>query len=798
MSNETKHLYEFGPYRLDPGRKLLLRNGDLVALTSKALEILLVLVERSEHVVTKDELMKEGWPNSFVEEANLTQHISMVRKALGETPQDHRYIVTFPGQGYRFAGGVRIVSRNGTDRVLESRFSSQIGIEQAEEFPGRPTPEPMVEGDGRRIERDDDIHPPPARSRTFWWAAVFVVSTLSIAGATFWFVSHRPTALTAKDTVVLADFANSTGDPVFDGTLRQGLSIQLEQSPFLSITSDQRIQETLKMMGLPADAKLTPAIARELCQRTGSAAVLDGSIAQIGTGYLLTLRAVACSSGESLASTEAQASDKNHVLGALGKTATEMRNKLGESLSTVQKFDTPLEQAATPSIEALKAYSLGRKAMLGSEFAAAVPFFNRAIRLHPNFAMAHARLGTCYLLLGEPTLASENTRKAYELRESVSELEKFYIESHYYQQTTGELEKARQVYELWAQSYPRDWARAAAQTTVSALSGQHDEGLVESREELRLNPVAEGYVDLLNSYLRLNRLQEAQSAVEEMQAKKFDSPFLRAILYKLCFLQNDPAGMSQQVAWAAGRPGAEDALLGLETETSAYSGRLGRARDLSRQAVVSAKRAEEPELAAGYEAAAALREALFGNPAEASQRAGEALELSNSADVQSLSALALSIAGDTARVETLADALDNRFPEHTVVQSYYLPTLRARLALIRNDPSRAIEALQAAAPYELSSSGALYPVDVRGETYLVAHRGNEAAAAFQKILDHRGIVVNAPIGALAHLGLGRAYALSGDKTRAKIAYQDFLTLWKDADPDIPVLKQAKAEYAKLN
>jgi eukaryotic-like serine/threonine-protein kinase len=798
MSNETKHLYEFGPYRLDPGRKLLLRNGDLVALTSKALEILLVLVERSEHVVTKDELMKEVWPNSFVEEANLTQHISMVRKALGETPQDHRYIVTFPGQGYRFAGGVRIVCQNGTDRVLESRFSSRMGIEQTEEFPGRSTPEPLVAGDGRRRERDDDVHPAPARSRTFWWAAVFAVFTLSIAGGTFWFVSHRPTALTAKDTLVLADFANSTGDPVFDGMLRQGLSIQLEQSPFLSITSDQRNEQTLKMMGQPADAKLTPAIARELCQRTGSAAALNGSVAQIGTGYLLTLRAVNCSSGESLASTEAQARDKNHVLDALGKTAAEMRNKLGESLSTVQKFDTPLEQATTPSLEALKAYSLGRKGMASSEWAVAVPFFQRAIRIDPNFSMAYARQGTCYRMLGEPNLSSENSRKAYELRENVSELEKFYIESHYYQQATGELEKARQVYELWAQSYPRDWGRASAETAVSAMLGQGDEGLAESREELRLNPTGEGYSDLLYFYLALNRLDEAQSAVEEMQAKKFDSPFLRARLYKLRFLQDDTAGMSQQVVWAVGRPGAEDALLRLEAETAAYSGRLGRARDLSRQAIVSVKRAEEPELAAGYEAAAAFREALFGNPAEARERAGEALDLSNSADVESLSALALSIAGDAVRAETLADDLDKRFPENTIVQSYYLPTLRAQLALSGNDPSRAVEVLQAAAPYELSSSGALYPVYVRGESYLAAHRGKEAAAEFQKILDHRGIVVNAPIGALAHLGQGRASALSGDKTRAKIAYQDFLALWKDADPDIPVLKQAKAEYAKLN
>jgi eukaryotic-like serine/threonine-protein kinase len=580
--------------------------------------------------------------------------------------------------------------------------------------------------------------------------------------------------------------------------LRQGLSIQLEQSPFLSITSDQRNEQTLKMMGQPADAKLTPAIARELCQRTGSAAALNGSIAQIGTGYLLTLRAVNCSSGESLASTEAQARDKNHVLDALGKTAAEMRNKLGESLSTVQRFDTPLEQATTPSLEALKAYSLGRKAMASSEWAVAVPFFQRAIRIDPNFSMAYARQGTCHRMLGEPNLASENTRKAYELRESVSELEKFYIESHYYQQTTGELEKARQVYELWAQSYPRDWGRASAETAVSSMLGQADEGLAESREELRLNPTGEGYSDLLHFYLSLNRLDEAQSAVEEMQAKKFDSPFLRALLYKLRFLQDDTAAMSQQVVWAVGRPGAEDALLRLEAETAAYSGRLGRARDLSRQAIVSVKRAEEPELAAGYEAAAAFREALFGNAAEARERAGEALDLSNSADVESLSALALSIAGDAGRANTLADDLDKRFPEHTIVQSYYLPTLRAQLALSRSESSRAIEVLHAAAPYELSSSGALYPVYVRGESYLAAHRGKEAAVEFQKILDHRGIVANAPIGALAHLGLGRAYALSGDKTRAKTAYQDFLTLWKGADPDIPVLKQAKAEYAKLN
>jgi eukaryotic-like serine/threonine-protein kinase len=345
------------------------------------------------------------------------------------------------------------------------------------------------------------------RSTRFRWLAltgatvVVVVAGLALGG--WLFFSRKAHALSDKDTVVLADFTNKTGDAVFDDTLRQGLSVQLEQSPFLSIISDQQIQQTLGLMGQKPDAKLTPEIARELCQRTASAAVLDGSIAQIGTQYLMTLKAVNCASGESLASTEVQASDENHVLDALGKTASEIRSKPGESLDTVHKFDTPLEQATTPSLEALKAYSLGRKAMAGSDWAAAVPFFQRAIRVDPNFSMAYARLGTSYRMLGEPTLASENTRKAYDLRESVSELEKFYIESHYYQQTTGELEKARQVYELWAQEYPRDWARASAETAVSAMPGQYGEGLVEAREELHLNPTGEGYSDLLCFYLLL-------------------------------------------------------------------------------------------------------------------------------------------------------------------------------------------------------------------------------------------------------------------------------------------------------
>src|SRR5215472_5393129 len=581
-SQKPKELYEFGPFRVDPEKEVLQRDGHPIPLQPKTFQVLLVLVRHNQEVVTKDDLMKTVWADTFVEEANLSRNIFLLRKALGESPQDHRYVVTVPGRGYRFAEEVQFVPEQPLNIVAAQHSKVQVEVKESSRWP--------------------------------WLAIAAIVLLALTAGAVRLFV-HRKPVLTEKDTVVLADFVNSTDEPVFDGTLRQGLSAQLEQSPFLSIISEGRIQQTLKTMGQPADAKLTPAIARELCQRTSSAAVLDGSIAQIGTRYLLTLKALDCSNGDSLANTEAQASGKNDVLDALGKIASEMRNKLGESLGTVRKFDTPLEQATTASLEALKAYSLGRKASAGSEWKAAVPFYQRAIRLDPNFSMAYARLGKCYRMMGQPALAAENTRKAYELREPVSELEKFYIESHYYQATTGELEKARQVYELWAQSYPRDWGRPSAETAVSGWLGQYDEGLIESREELRLNPNGDGYMDLLYFYLKLNRLEEAQSTFEEAQAKKFDSPSIRYIEYQVRFLQNDAAGMSQQVAWGAGRLGVEDSFLGLEADTAAYSGKLGRARDLSRQAVVSAERAGQPELAGAHEAEAALREALFGNPA---------------------------------------------------------------------------------------------------------------------------------------------------------------------------------------
>jgi tetratricopeptide (TPR) repeat protein len=640
----------------------------------------------------------------------------------------------------------------------------------------------------------------PIAARRWLWPIIAITASIVVllmAGA-FLYVHARP-KLTDKDTVVLADFANATGDPVFDGALRHGLSAQLEQSPFLNLLSDQRIAETLSLMARPKEARLTHELAAEVCQRTASAAVLDGSIAQIGAQYLVTLKAVNCSNGEPLASTEAQASDKNHVLDALGKVASEIRSKLGESLGSVQKYDAPAEKVTTPSLEALKAYSLGYRAMVvKSDPPAAVSLFQRAISLDPNFAMAYARLGICYSNLNETTRAADNTRKAYHLQERVSEREKLYIASHYEEVVTGDLEAARKTHELWAQTYPRDNVPPHNLGIIYAYLGDYDKSLAASREVLKLNPRSgSAYATLVSSYLYLNRLDEAKATAQEAQAHNLDSPQMHLKLYLLDFLQHNSAGMGQEVTGLMGKPGYEDQVLYDESDTAAFVGQFAKARGLMRRAAESAQRADEKETAAGYEAEAAMRESLVGNMALAKQQAQAALALSNGRDVAGMAAIALARAGDSTRAAWLAADLNKRFPEDTIAQLSYLPMIHAAASLRSSNTGKAIEMLAAAAPYELGVGFSLYPVYLRGEAYLAAEQGSAAAVEFQKILDHPGVVANEIIGALAHLQLGRAWALSGDTSMARNAYQNFFSLWKEADPDIPILKQAKTEYAKL-
>jgi len=632
-------------------------------------------------------------------------------------------------------------------------------------------------------------------------AAGTIIAAMAIGG---WFYDRRAHALNETDTIVLADFTNKTSDAVFDDALRQGLAVQLEQSPFLSLISDQRTRQTLQLMGRPPDSKLTPEIARELCERTASKAYLSGTISNIGSQYVLGINAVNCQTGDTLAQEQATADSKEHVLGALGSAATKLREKLGESLKTVHKLATPIEQATTPSLEALQAYSLGRSTMMAQgNYAAAVPLLQRAIQLDPNLAMAYASLGTTYHNLGEKELSAENTRRAFELRAKVSDREKFYIESHYHDFVTGDLSKAKQVYELWAETYPRESVPLTNLGVLYQGLGQYEKALESFKASQRISPNdALEYANLLVIYVNLNRSKEAHAAAAEAASKKLDSPGIRFALYQLSFLQSDDAGMAEQVSWAAVRPGDESQLLYFQSDTAAYYGQLNKARELSREAVASAERAGRKEGAAGSEAAAGLREALFGNGAEAKLAAANALKASNGKDVQFVAALSLAMVGDKDKAVEFADSLKSRFPDDTIVKFNYLPTIYAQIALNDGDPSRALEFLRAATPYELGLAGSsnystyLYPVYVRGQAYLAAHQGAPAVVEFQKILNWPGVVSNEPIGALAHLGLARAHGMNGETNEARMSYNNFLSLWKNADSSFPFLSAIRAEVPK--
>jgi eukaryotic-like serine/threonine-protein kinase len=670
-----------------------------------------------------------------------------------------------------------------------------------------------VHADLQRLKRDSESgHGSAASAGTvavaeatrvakLWKIAVPILLVALLAAGGLYYRAHQSKPLTDKDTVVLADFANSTGDPVFDDTLKTALNLSLNQSPFLNVLSDNKVAATLKRMTRPPDTKLTPDIARELCQRSGSKAYIAGSIASLGNQYVLGLKAVNCESGDVLAQEQTTAAGKEKVLDTLGEAVSKLRGELGESLATVQKLDVPLSEATTSSLEALKAYSIGRTAREKKGSAAAIPFLKRAIELDPRFPLAYANLSSAYTVVGQPSLAVEYAAKAYQLSDRVSEREKLSISAIYFD-ATGEIEKAAQIYELQAATYPRD----APSITVNlgnayAYMGQWDKALAKYQEAVRLGRVSvASYSNLGTAYLSLNRLEEAKATFDEALAHKLDGGSLRQEVYVLAFLQGDAARMGQQVAWAAGKPGDEDLLLSMQSDTEAYYGRMSRARDFSRRAVESAVRANSKEIAALWQVNAALREAELSNAASAKQGVAAALALSQGRDVKVVTALTLARIGYAPRAKALAEELEKSYPTHTMLKLYWLPTINAAIEISKGDSSQAIVDLEPAGPNELGSAGTinfLYPAYVRGQAYLLAHNGTAAAAEFQKLLDHNGIVVNFVTGSLAHLQIGRAYAMAGDTAKAKAAYADFLTLWKDADPDIPILKEAKAEYAKL-
>ena len=586
--------------------------------------------------------------------------------------------------------------------------------------------------------------------------------------------------------------------------------MQLEQSPFLSLISDERIQQMLKLMAKPADARLTPDVSREICQRTASAAVLDGSIASLGSQYVLTLRAKDCRSGDVLDQEQVQAARKEDVLNALGQIASRFRTRVGESLSTVKSHDTPLAEATTPSLEALKAYSVGWQVSFSSGSAASVPFFQRAIEIDPDFVSAYAALGRMYGDIGESALSAKNIGKAYELRDRASDQERFFISLNYDLQVTGNLEKAQQTCDLWMQAYPRAWMpHALLSGGVYPQLGKYEKSVEEAKIAIGVDPdFSIGYSLLAASYVALERTGEAEMILQRATERKLDIPDFHVQRYVIAFLKDDKTGMEREAAQPREKPGVDDWMSNAEGFVAVYSGHLEEARRMSQRAEDLARKGDRRETEALYETDAAAREALLGNVSAARQRARDALALSTSRDVEYEAAFALALSSESSRSQTLTDDLSGRFPEDTIVRFTYLPTLRALLALNRRQPANALELLQTAIPYEggvsieggseyLLGEGTLYPVYVRGVAYLAARRGREAAAEFQKILDHRGIVLSDPIGALAQMQLGRAYALAGENDKAHTAYRDFLTLWKDADPDIPILKEAQREYASL-
>jgi eukaryotic-like serine/threonine-protein kinase len=746
----------FGAFEVSFPSRELRKHGARVRLPGQPFDILAILLEHAGEVVTREELRQRLWAaDTFVDfEHGMNNAVKKLRAALGDSADHPLYIETLARVGYRFIAPLDRAESTSKDA------HRQLGM----------------------------------RWKVIVPAAISVVAL--VAGGYFYF--RRAPKLTEKDSIVLADFTNTTGDPVFDGALRQGLSVQLEQTPFLRIVSGDQVTQTLKMMERPLDARLTPALAREVCQRTNATVEVEGSIAALGNQYVLGLNAVNCSTGETLAREQVTTDSKEKVLPGLSRAASELRSKLGESRASLKTYNVPLEQATTSSLEALQAHSQGGQAFWRGDPRAAISSLQRAVDLDPNFAAAYSALGVMYDETGNHDLAAKNAEKAYDLRDGTSEYERLGISAYYEVSVTRDFEKAAQLYEQMTKTYPRDMGAWNGLGINCDELARYDQALAALLEAVRLNPSSIPYGYASDTYQFQDRFEEARATIEQARARHIEPYHAYSTLYTLDFLQNDQAGMTEQLAhpWTDAPTGTREDAQGA---TAAYGGHLSNARDLTRRAIASAASAQLRGQVASYKVESALREALFGNLGEARKEATEASTLSADPYVRGWAALALALSGDPAEAQKLAEDLNQRFPEATFVRLVHLPTIQAALALGQGNPQKAIESLGAVAPYQLIAPlfDPIIPVYLRGEAYLAAHKGAESAAEFQKIIDHRGLVGNEPVGALAHLGLARAYLSQGDTDKARAAYQDFLALWKDADPDIPILKQAKAEYARL-
>jgi DNA-binding winged helix-turn-helix (wHTH) protein/tetratricopeptide (TPR) repeat protein len=786
----------FGAFELDDAAGELREDGIARRLPAQPFRVLVLLAGRAGELVTRDEIQRYLWGdrNYLRVDHRINFCVNQIRAALRDPAEHSQYIKTVPRRGYRF---VAAITRVAADEHRRPPIGTTPADDESRSQVSRtaPTPSDAVgKGDSFSLTRFPG-------ARRFSFAAMLLFALLVLPSGERRADPPRTAALTPKDSIVVADFTNTTGDKVFDEALTQALLIEFRQSPFLNVLPDAQVRETLKMMARPANQRITPEVARDLCARTGSSTILDGTISAIGGHYLLSVDAIACSTGETLASERGEAVGKEDVLPALGRAASRLRTALGESLPSVQKFEVPAS-ATTTSLEALKSYSVGLRVILAQGDAPGIPLLKRALELDPRFALAYAKLAGVYSNLDQPTSALEYETKAFELRDSVTERERLVISALYFR-LTGEVEKSTQTLEMWKSEYPHDPGPRGSLGVNYVYMGQYLRAATEWEEALRLAPdEVQMYENLATVYLALNRVDKAQAVADAGIAHHLESGRLSRTLYGLAFLRRDRVEMDRQAEWAVGKPGAEDFLLAAQSDTEAYFGRIGNSRRLSNQAVDSATRSGLPEAAALWKVIAALTEAEFGERGAAINDVANALTHSAGRNVKVLAALTLARAGEAAKAEAIATELETNYPKNTVFMLFRLPSIKAAIALARNDPSSALTFLESARHSELgqptpSGFAPLYPVYLRGQAYLMLHNGPAATAEFHKILDNPGIVLNFPLGALARLQLARAAKLGVDRTAARDAYGEFLASWKDADSDVPVLIAARAELAQL-
>jgi DNA-binding winged helix-turn-helix (wHTH) protein/tetratricopeptide (TPR) repeat protein len=783
MHRQAKHLLEFGPFRMDLDERVLMRDQETITLSPKAFETLLVLLQHSQRVVLKDDLMKILWPDTFVEESNLSQHIFQLRKALGDKAHDPEYIVTVPGRGYRFALEVAEITAPDGDLVVHSRSVQTVTVEETESTQSSAAIAAFAK----------------LRQRPWNWilGATAAVAVVALTYAVVVRV-RRPAPMNEADLVLVSDFVNTTGDPIFDGTLKQALTVKLAESPYFSIVPDTTTRKTLGLMGRPADERVVPPIAKEVCQRENAKVLVGGSILSLGNKFVLDLNTTNCLTGASVAHQEIDVRDREQVLSTLGQAIPPLRRKLGESVASIQKFDTPIEQATTKSLPALKAFTSGVQKRAEGQEAESIPFFKMAIELDPDFAMAYAGLSTVNANLQQLDLSQEYSQKAFERREHATEREKFSIQAIYYSNVTREINKVIDIYKLWTEVYSHDFVPFVNLANQYDEAGQLDKAIEAGQQALRLNPHhATSYGCLCGAYQRATRFAEAKAICEKAVSEKLDNFTTHAVLYRIAFVEGDGPAMQREIDWFKGKP-SESAATYYQAKAALSLGELRRARELFDRAYAIAQRNGLKEQAVAINNGQAQFEAELKNGREARTLAERTLRDSpDSARHRAFATLALARTGDVQRAEALANELDKQPRLGTALSEVVLPSIRAALDLNRKNPAAAIEDLRRAIPYDLGTESSGSTCYYRGLAYLELKSGKEAAAQFQKSLDNHGLAMVDIYWPLARLGLARAYAQTGDTEKSLAEYRELLSSWKNADPDLRPLKEANAEYKKL-